>query len=359
MKPIFVRLISSLLFVFLGSSMSPTFHAQMQSDSRALGSGTILETDSEGIWRIDLASKTRTQYYRFPSDVRFQGYFIDFQEQYLYAVEVPDSTNWWQWQFGTFNLVKIDLLTAEKTVLYTGEDIGIDGHYANSKDYIMLARFPRDYVRTQHPSQVCLLDLRTLVCEQISEVAILTLYFPNPKVEIWLNFSTFTTGNRIINILTGETQAILEKWIVYQLVPFRGVNKVLVVAHLNDGTFPDETGAGFYILDTETFQLSEKLCDVPLFTNVFIPRLSFDGRKVVYFRQNHSDGENTILDLETCQSITTAAYLTWLSDSRNLIGTVRDDPNTEHRTVVRVNADTSEIETLFETNEQVSFTVVP
>ncbi len=320
---------------------------------------TILETDSEGIWRFDPATGARSLYYRYPAGIRYQGYFIDYENQELYAVEVPDSINWFQWQFGRFDLVKIDLLTGEKSVLYTGDDIGIDGHYMNSKDYILLAAYPHNYIRDRLPPKDCLLNLKSLSCTPIADIAISYLYSPQP--EIWLNYSTFTTGTRTVNIFTSDIQQILDGWTVYQLAPVQGTNKSLVIALQNSTDSTNKLEAGFYILHTSPFRLSSKICDIPAFTAVFTPRVSFDGRKVVYLRQDHSTYVNSILDLQTCQALNISPQidLTWLPDNINLIGTLRDDPNSEHRVIVRVNANTGDVTNLSDTNEYVSFVTIP
>lgn len=359
------QLTIAVVFIILLASIGHVSFAQEDTATEPVpvvpAKGTILMhlNDQNITWLIDAETGNHTPYTFAIPTTRFQGYFIDFENQWLYGVEVPDSANWFQRQFGTFDFVKVDLKTGKQTALYRGENIALDGHYPNSEKFALISSLSQAKRTDKEATpDFCILNLKTSKCSKVNEYAAISFFQFGPVY--WLDEKTFTDGNWVTNALTGEKKRILTDWRVWGFAPSMDANELLVIARTDDGQMPLNGGAGFYKLNLTTFELSKKVCDAPAFDKVFTLHLSSDGQLLQFVSRNGTTYQNTILDFTSCQTPFDAknlGNLIWLPNSHNLLAQVNDD-NGNPSAIVRIDADTGKVTKLFDLDETVNFTVI-
>ena len=328
--------------------------------------GTLLmeKVDEREMWWIDTNSGKASFFYELPPEINIHNTYFDRKKRLFYAVIGPTVNEVSRFSPGVYELVEIDVNTGQQTTIYHEDNLTLKYPHPFQPDHFVISHFPG----TLYPGlpnspvryyQQCLLNIATRVCTEYTDYAARLLADVRDE-PLWLSETTFLAIDVElvqVNVETGEKEQILPGWQVFDFAPLHTENALLLVAQPEPDRPSITKRAGIYRLDLETFTLSEKLFDTPEFDDHIGGLTISPNDNYFYYNwlRRPQQGSTILIDLVNRQQIKEfdrIGFMTWLPNGERLVGVARG-PNLEYEAVVKVDAATGEIETLFEIDNRV------
>jgi len=333
--------------------------SQAQELSRELKRGDILvfSASFDNVWRLNSETGERTPYYQNPPETTFRNWYLDRNQQALYAIQVPRDKVLASWA-GLYDLIKIDLVTGEQTLLWQQENLYYFTPYPPNPNYLFLM----SYVQENRSVKVCLFSLIDRICAQLEKEVSGAL---NASQVYWRNKQSLLAFFEHepflveqVDLYSDDTQLVLNDWTIYATAPIPDSQDLLVVAQPKKQSDLSQNAIGFYILNIDSLTLSAEIYPAPMLDGARID-FSPDGRYIMFGRRYNDQSTLQFINYQTWEVIfeMPGASLEWLSDSNSLIGKVFNGEN-YYGSFVRVNPVLGNVQTLFTADEILYFMVI-